>query len=263
MVEDSVTLFTGRHLIRLTEVPSTNRYAAELLSKTTPSEGTCIITDFQTDGQGQIGRYWFSDKNINITASYIFYPVFLKATAQFELSIMTALAVLEVIQSIGIRNASVKWPNDIYIGDKKVAGILIQNQLQGSLIKSTIIGIGLNVNQEFFPQNIPNPTSLYLESGHFFDITTIINGLHKTLEQNYLSLKSGRFLTIRSKYLGHLYRKDEWHIFSDSRGRRFRASIKDVATDGALVMELESGEQVSYNFREVGFIIDDDSRRNI
>ena len=235
------------------EIPSTNRYAYDMLSKTTPSEGTCIVTDFQTDGQGQIGRYWFSDRLKNITASYIFYPYFLIATSQFELSIMAALAVRKVLERAGIHDASIKWPNDIYVRDLKVGGILIQNQLQGSFIKNTIIGIGINVNQDVFPSKIPNPTSMYLECGHVFDLNDILQLLHSEIERHYLRLKAGKIHSLRSEYLSQLYRREQWHSYRTPDGPVFLAKIKDVAPDGTLLMDDINGNERRFSFREIIF----------
>jgi BirA family transcriptional regulator, biotin operon repressor / biotin---[acetyl-CoA-carboxylase] ligase len=253
LTENSHTLFTGKPTIRLDTLPSTNRYATDLLSKTTPSEGTCIVTDFQTDGQGQIGRYWFSDRLRNITASYIFYPNFLIATSQFELSIMAALAVRRVLDMAGIPDATIKWPNDIYVGDLKAGGILIQNQLQGSFIKNTIIGIGINVNQNTFPTQIPNPTSMSLQCGRVFDLSAVLQLLHSETERHYLRLKAGKIQALRSEYLSHLYRKDQWQCYRTPDGPVFLAKIRDVAHDGALIMEDTDGKERRFSFRELIF----------
>ena len=138
-------LFTGKMSIYLPETESTNNYAMDLISKTNPPEGTCIYTAYQSAGRGQIGRYWHSETGKNILISYILYPKDLKIADQFMLNIIASLAVRDVVDLFCL-NVKIKWPNDIYVDDKKIAGILVQSVLRNNTIKATIIGIGLNVN---------------------------------------------------------------------------------------------------------------------
>lgn len=236
-------------------VDSTNKCAAEILSKTTPSEGTCIFTDFQTDGQGQIGRYWFSDRHKNITASYILYPKFIVPTEQFILSMAVSLAVSSLLENIGIQKIRVKWPNDIYAGDKKIAGILIQNQLQGNLIKHCITGIGININQEIFPSELPNPTSVFIECGEKQNLNDKLNHLSFYMEKYYLKLKNNNQKSISEEYAGQLYRKDAWFLFKENDDVVFEGKIRDVQKSGKLNIEHKSGIIKNYAFREISFLI--------
>lgn len=249
-------LFTGKNIIHLTETESTNIYAMDVLAKTNPSEGTCVLADYQTGGRGQIGRYWNSEASKNILVSYIFYPNALQVHHQFFLNVISGLAVRDVVASFAI-NVYIKWPNDIYVDDRKIAGILVQNTLRESFIKSTVIGIGLNVNQTIFPIDIPNPTSLALlsDSDVDIDLHTVLALLSSRLEFYYLQLKNGHYNSLTENYLKHLYRKDEWAVFLDINGQIFSGKITGIDDQGRLKIEMESGELRVFGFREISFVL--------
>lgn len=246
-------LFTGKKIIHLTETESTNTYAMDVVAKTNPSEGTCVIADYQTGGKGQIGRYWHSEESKNILVSYIFYPNTLQVQDQFYLNIISGLAVRDVVATY-VSAVKIKWPNDIYVEDRKIAGILVQNTLRETNIKTTIIGIGLNVNQTIFPIDIPNPTSLSLLIDRVFDIQEILALLSSRLEFYYLKLKNGHLVTLLEVYLSHLYRKDEWAVFKDDKDLIFKGKITGIDTQGRLKIELEDGGVHVFGFREISFV---------
>src|SRR5690606_4057758 len=129
---------------------------AEVVSKTSPRGGLCVTADYQTGGRGHIGRSWHSASGQNLLVSYVFYPEMLTASQTFDLSVWVSGALVELVRSYGIDHVRIKWPNDIYIGDQKVGGILIQNTLRGEHMKNSIVSIGLNVNEIDFPQDLPN-----------------------------------------------------------------------------------------------------------
>lgn len=247
------TLFTGKNCIHFDEIHSTNVYASELISKTSPSEGTCIITDFQTAGRGQIGRYWHSERGKNLLISYIYYPVKLKVDDQFLLNIISGLAVYDVVAHY-TNNVTIKWPNDIYVADKKIAGILVQNTLRADRIKSTIIGIGLNVNETEFPSELPNPTSLSLCTNESLKIDEIYSTLSKRLEFHYLKMKSGHYSELITNYHKLLYKMDIISSFLDKDGLYIQGYIRSVNREGNLVIETLKGETRSFAFRELKFI---------
>lgn len=181
----------GPNHIHFEEIDSTNLYAKLLLSKTTPRPGTVISADFQHLGKGQLDRQWHSAKGQNLTFSVIFYPTFLEPSQQFLLSIITCLSIKDYLSSLEISNISLKWPNDILVNNKKLAGILILNTINSQKLQSSIIGIGLNLNQYDFPQNLNNATSISLLTGKFFHPASELNKLLKILEVKYnFELKS-------------------------------------------------------------------------
>jgi BirA family biotin operon repressor/biotin-[acetyl-CoA-carboxylase] ligase len=255
-MHQSATLFIGRSVLYYDVLPSTNKFAAELVSKTNPVEGCCIITDFQTEGVGQIGRTWFSGRSDNLTVSYILYPAFIPVSGQFLLSMMAAMAVYNTVAHFTNAELKVKWPNDIYIGDRKIAGILIQNQLSGNLIRNTVVGIGVNINQDIFPEWIPNPVSLRSVCGRPVDKNDFLLRLHAELERMYLALKAGKYAAVKELYLSNLYRRGGYHPFREQNGHIFMGEIMDVADDGKLIITTEEGTSREYSVGGIQFIID-------
>jgi len=247
-------LFFGKPLIRLREVDSSNNYAIQLLSKTYPNEGTCIITDYQTDGKGQIGRFWHSEPLKNILCSYILHPTFLDIRDNFALSMLTALAVRDLILDFNIANVSVKWPNDVYVADQKIAGILIQNVLRGTTIKHAVVGIGLNINQTLFPKELPNPTSIALETLTQYDLELVIEKLSFFLEKRYLQLKNSTVYKIKDDYISVLYKLNLFEHFQDNSGHTFEAKIIDISREGKLIVENKEGQSSQFAFREIQFL---------
>ncbi len=247
-------LFTGKKIIHIPETESTNTFAMDLVAKTNPSEGTCVISDYQTGGKGQIGRFWHSEASKNILISYIFYPTLLQVRDQFYLNIISGLAVRDVVASF-IENVHIKWPNDIYVDDRKIAGILVQNTLRESFIKATVIGIGLNVNQTIFPIDIPNPTSFSLQTDKVFDINHIVAFLSSRLEFYYLKLKNGHQATLMEAYLSSLYMKGEWAVYRDSEHQIFTGMIEGIDDQGRLEVKMEDGLIRPFGFREISFVL--------
>lgn len=253
------TLFIGKVYHRFDELASTNDYARELLAKSKPPEGTVIRAASQSAGRGQYGSRWLSTPGDNLLLSIILYPIWLAANEQFHLSQAVALAVLDVVRlHIGRPQGSplrttVKWPNDVYLDDRKTAGILIQNALSGHMLQSSIVGIGLNVNQREFPPEAPKATSLYLTSGEPADLDALADTLFACVEQRYLQLKNGHTAALRTEYLQNLYGLGEHRTFTRTDGSRFEGAIQGVAKDGRLVIRTGAGEEV-FGVKEVGFV---------
>lgn len=233
---------------------STNKFAMDYLSEANPMEGTVVSTPKQTAGRGQRGNYWESEPDKNISLSIILYPKFLAATMQFELSKIVALAVRDLIQSHCNKQVKVKWPNDIYIENRKIAGILIQNSLSGNTIKNAVIGIGININQETFLSDAPNPTSLKIETGEEFNPNELIKELCKYVEMWYLKLKSNQKQFINENYLNALYRLNELREYQIvETGETFKGKIIGIANSGQLKVKTEVGI-LSFNIKAIKFI---------
>lgn len=249
-------LFTGKNRIYFPNMESTNNYAMELIAKINPTEGTCVITDYQTAGRGQIGRSWYSDSAKNIMISYIFYPKLIKAKNQFILSIVSSLAVCATVEALGV-SAKIKWPNDIYIGDLKVAGILVQNTLRDVYIKSTILGIGLNVLQDSFPAEIPNPTSVLLSTNTSYTLNEVETLLSAQLEFYYLKLRRGEVELLKKEYISKMYRYQTEHQYIEMENLEqiIEGKIIGISTDGKLTIETSFGMVKDYGFREIKFVI--------
>lgn len=240
------------NIIHLDETRSTNQYLQELLQHEEHEEGTCVRAGFQTAGRGQQGNFWESEAGKNLTFSVALYPDFLSIVEQFIISQMVSLAMKEVLDHYA-EGISVKWPNDIYWHEKKIAGILIENSLIGGQIQHSIIGIGLNVNQETFLSEAPNPVSLKQITGRDFDLEDLLKELLNTIFTYYMKLVQGGAEEIRKKYLKCLYRKEGFHSYSDENGI-FSAKIEDVQETGRLCLLTETGERKYYYFKEVAFV---------
>ena len=258
MEHSNNSLLIGNQHIRLKRVHSTNKYAIETISKSKPIEGTVISASFQYDGRGQIGRYWESEEEKNITCSIIVHPTFLLAHDQFRLNMAVSLALHDFISHFlpnENHKVCIKWPNDMYVNDEKIAGILIQNTLKGKFISSTVIGTGININQIHFSDTIPNPTSLSLKLNSEIDIELAFQWLFRFLTKRYLQLSAGHVVSLRQEYLENLYRKDIWSDFKDENDITFSGKITGVDEIGQLQIEMHNGNIKTFAFREIKFII--------
>lgn len=248
------TLFIGQNTVDLKSVDSTNSYASELLRQNAPPDGTLIYTFDQQNGRGQRGNTWDSEPNKNATLSYILYPTFLSADKQFLLNKITCLAVSDLMAEILKESRveeeiTIKWPNDIYVGNKKISGILIENTLRENSIKSAIIGIGINVNQTTFKSNI-NATSLASLTYTSHDLTHCIERLCEFMEARYLQLKANKIELIDTEYLQKLYQLNEWKNYTSGK-EIFEGKIINISPYGKLRVQLRSEEVKEFYLQEI------------
>lgn len=215
--------------------------------------GDAVIAKEQTAGRGQRGNRWSSKAGENLTFSLVWEPTFLEAKRQFLLSEAVALALTDTLAEYGIRS-KIKWTNDIYVGRKKICGILIEHDLgtDGHLAR-TIVGIGLNVNQKEFEEWVPNPTSMALLEGNSYDVGEVFQRLYDALEARYNQLQSDP-ATIERDYDALLFRKGELATYALPSGKRFEGVILGVKPSGELLVESQ-GMVVPYLFKEIEFII--------
>lgn len=247
------TLFVGKVLLDFPELDSTNEYALELLSKSKPIEGTVISTFEQTRGRGQIGSSWESEPHKNLSLSILLYPVFLPLREQFALNLAVSLAVRDFVAKHVEKSVKVKWPNDIYVDNRKICGILIQNSIGGNRLQSSVVGIGVNVNQTTFSANAPNATSLALETSRAFDLYELIEDLCLAVEQRYLSLKNfTQYESLRQEYLRHLYRFEELSAFARADGSVFQGKITGISLSGKLIVTHAQGKE-EFSIKEISF----------
>jgi BirA family transcriptional regulator, biotin operon repressor / biotin---[acetyl-CoA-carboxylase] ligase len=245
------TIKLGFPLIHLPSVDSTNKYAAAILSRENATEGTVILADVQTRGKGQGENTWLSDSGLNLLCSIILKPDFLPAFKQFYLSMCVATGINDYLHSLGIRSY-VKWPNDILINRKKIAGILIENTILSQNLYTSIVGIGLNVNQVSFPPAIPNPASIKGETGKSFNVGQLLAEMIPFLEKRLDLLNNEDFVAIKSGYLNCLWLLNTRAVFTDQHGE-FEGRIVDIAESGELVVLTSTGETRMYGFKEVEF----------
>lgn len=244
------TMFTGRQLLYLPACTSTNTVASELLLKNEATEGCVVITGHQTAGRGQRGNSWESEPDKNITLSLILKPVFLSIPQQFYLTIAISLAVLDTIRELTAAPVRVKWPNDIMIENKKLAGILIQNSISGTYLQHAVVGIGLNLNQKIFMH--PQAISLATHTGKEFNHVAVTERLLEHLEKRYLALKADRLLKLKFEYLQQLYRYQQTHTFRIN-SQDVTGQIVGIHETGQLAVQI-ANELKYFDFKEIAYL---------
>lgn len=241
-------------IIYIEEVASTNSYLKDLPSDSL-SDGITVYTRFQTGGRGQRGNSWESEKGKNLTFSTILFPEKLKAEDQFLISQIASLAIKDVLGKY-TEDITIKWPNDIYWKDRKITGILIENDIMGDCVSQSILGIGINLNQTLFTSNAPNPVSLKQITNSSYNIPSILSEVLQRLYSYYTKLPdNNERAKIRDLYRESLYRKEGLHKFADKNGV-FIARIKGVEDIGLLVLETEQGITSAYGFKEIKYLFD-------
>ena len=221
-------------------------------------EGLVVRAACQTAGVGQKGNVWESDGYKNLTFSVLLKPIFLPIANRFMLTKVISLAMVDFLkQEISTETISIKWPNDIYWHDKKIGGNLIENELEGAYITQSILGIGLNINQEEFHSSAPNPISLKQILGVEADLEEILSKVIHGIVGGYRQLEANFNMTqlaIRTLYVKNLYRKKGFYPYRDKEGE-FKAEFDKIESDGHLVLKDEAGNLRCYAFKEVEFIL--------
>jgi BirA family biotin operon repressor/biotin-[acetyl-CoA-carboxylase] ligase len=235
--------------IHLTDTASTNSFAQSYTSKCNPNEITVIYTYNQHKGRGQIGRYWFSDSGKNISLSLIYFPKHLQAANSFQLIRDSSLAICNAMEAVFGLKCQLKWPNDLYYLDQKLGGILIQNAISGKNVKSSIIGIGININTTDFPKELPNPISVAQITGKKIDLETTFIAFTNTVCD---LLIHGQYSD--EDYHNKLYKRGKLQTFENQQGQVFESKIIGVDNNGLLILEHRDGNREKYNFHELKFI---------
>ncbi len=239
-------------LERYSSLDSTNMYASHLLRNKRPEEGTVILSDFQTQGKGQQGNNWVSEKGKNLTLSIILFPCFLKAELQFYISMALSLGLIGYLKKFKLPEVKIKWPNDIIVNKRKISGILIENSILKDKISNSVLGIGLNVNQENFPANIFNPTSLKKELKRELNIDSVLMELLESIEYWLTLLYKNEFEFIKESYEKELFLRNIWSAFSIYDGE-IRGLISGVNEIGQLQIKKSDNTIQSFNFKEIIF----------
>ncbi len=246
-------MIIGSVIRRYEKVSSTNTVASVMLRSENPAEGTVITAAFQDDGRGQKGNSWESKPGKNLLMSVILYPVMVRPEEQFAISQMVSLAVYDLVCA-ETTDARIKWPNDIYVRNDKIAGILIENSIMGETLRSTVAGIGLNVNQTHFRSKAVNPVSLTQVTGKKYELLQLTGELIRLLDMRYTMIINGRISELSAAYHNVLYRSGEWHRYSDSKGE-FSGMIESVGPEGLLMVRRENGDVRGYAFKEIDYIL--------
>ena len=248
-------------IIHIEETDSTNRWVREKFAPSklgVSSEQTgsflgansdfVVWTDYQTAGRGCGTNRWESERGQNLLFSLLIHPVDVPASQQFRITEWASVALCETLERYLPCPVEIKWPNDIYVGDRKICGMLIENTLKGSTIKDSIIGIGLDVNQRMFHSDAPNPVSMWQLTGQEFDREELLHAFLQTFDA-VLTRK-----TASNDYRNRLYRRSGKYAFKDANGL-FMAEIACVHPDGRLELCDDNGQTRLYAFKEVQYVL--------
>ena len=238
--------------IHMGSVGSTNGILSERVKSAPAREEMVVIADYQENGRGQGDHHWHSAPGENLLMSVLLYPAFLSASDQFHLSRVTSLALYDTLKRMKQR-PWIKWPNDILVSGRKIAGILIENGVTGLELSHSILGIGLNLNQRQFPDFPVPATSLVLETGNRKDPGEAADWLLEAIEVRYHQLESGSVASLEEEYLEHLYLLDQPGGFI-SKGVQFTGIIRGVNEYGELLVESE-GVTRSYGFQQIQYSV--------
>lgn len=255
------TLFVGKNIVFLPSCHSTNDIATEIIHRNEYDvmEGTVIVTDHQTAGRGQRGNVWETSPGDNLTFSVILKPSFLRpspsgdAGGQYELTVAVALAVHDALGEYFDDELKIKWPNDLYVGQQKMGGILIENTIQGAFLGYSVVGIGLNINQMEFEHAVATSLKKATRQPFRYDLQLLLERLLQCLEKRYLQLRAGQMATLRHDYYVRLFRFGELALYR-SQGQGFKGQIVGVDAHGRLLMRV--GTQTSvFDLKEVEFVL--------
>ncbi|BBE16583.1 biotin--protein ligase [Aquipluma nitroreducens] len=242
----------GNLIVRLKVTDSTNNYANRQIRENGLSEGTVFLAYEQTSGRGQQNNSWESLPNENLLFSVVLSPVFLEIRRQFMISKVVALGIYKALNKY-VDSLKIKWPNDIYAGNRKLGGILIENSIMSGLLKSSIVGIGLNVNQTIFYSNAPNPVSLKMLTNQHYDREVILAEILSGINWYYALLRNREEELIDREFISALYRINEKHFFK-AEDLVFEGEILGVNEIGQLIIRKNDGEVLEFHFKEVEFL---------
>ena len=240
-------------IIHIDETDSTNRWLKSKQLTANSQQLTAIWADYQTAGRGCGTNTWESERGKNLLFSLLLHPENLPANEQFQISMAISLAIVDALGQL-VGDLSIKWPNDIYWRNGKLAGILIENTLKGSFVKDSVVGVGLNVNQQEFRSKAPNPVSLWQITGQETDREQLLRAILQALDNQLGTKGADPSAPIKDRYMKMLYRRKGFHPYTDKDGA-FMAEIAGVEDDGHLLLTDDNGQQRRYAFKEVQFII--------
>ena len=243
-------------ITRFKTLDSTNQYLQNLLNEGADIADNIVVTDFQTSGKGQGKNVWQSEDGKNLIFSIALDMSFLKAEKQFLLTQMVSVAMINVLKKyLPEESLFIKWPNDIYFNDKKIAGILIKNEIKGMMMGTSIIGIGLNVNQTSFDENLPNPISMKMITGEDYDLDELLSAVSYQLSAISYQLSANSYQPTAISYIKHLYRYQQWASY-EHEGAVKEMMIIGYDQFGRLILKEKNDREVVCDLKEISFIIE-------
>jgi len=241
------------NIISKEELASTNEYMSLLLHSKDVDDRSVIVCNKQTSGKGQKGNSWEAEEGKNLTFSVLYKPFELLAMDQFTISIIISLGICDYLKEKAIDNVKIKWPNDIYVGDNKICGILIEHEISGEYLNSSICGVGLNINQEVFKSSAPNPVSLINITNQKYSLKQELLKLLDCIEGRYINIADHRDLLWKN-YKNCLYRFNKVYKYKTEDGI-IEGKIVGVNKYGQLLLETKDLKIREYSFKEISFII--------
>jgi BirA family biotin operon repressor/biotin-[acetyl-CoA-carboxylase] ligase len=236
----------GKPFFELSEVESSNNYAMQMAQAHLAVHGTTWFAHYQNAGKGQRGKRWNAERSQNVMISSILEPKMLLVENQFLLNATVALACHDFFKRYAVDKTYIKWPNDIYWGDRKAGGVLIENVLSGENWRYAVVGIGININQTLFPEEIRNPVSLKQITGKTYNVIELAKELCASLENRWQQLLTSPAPAIIEEYCLHLYKINQQAAF-EKDSVRFNGIIKGVNKNGELLISKNNSSPVSYN----------------
>ena len=241
------------NIIKLDAIDSTNSYLKKIILEKDISDYTIVTANFQTEGKGQLGYMWESEDSKNLLCSIYKKDLGIKVEDQFVLSMLVSLSIIRTLEKLNLPKLYIKWPNDIMSGNKKICGILVENMLKQNSIKESVIGIGLNVNQDTF-KNLPNATSIKKIKGVAFNIDELLNDLANNIKKQFIDFNQSKIDLIFRQYEDVLYRMNIPSTFKNSEGDVFTGFIKGVNNLGRLKVLLEDNLTKSYSIKDISLM---------
>ncbi len=242
----------GNRIVRLEVTDSTNNYAKHQIREKGLSEGTVFLAYEQTAGRGQLKNSWESEPGQNLIFSLVLCPYFLEIRRQFMLSKAVTLGIYKALNK-HVDLLRIKWPNDIYVSNQKLGGILIENSIMNGLLNSSVVGIGLNVNQTVFYSEAPNPVSLQMLTNQHYDCEQILSEILSGIDWYYALLQCGEEELIDQEFKSVLYRLNEKHFYK-ADDKVFEGEIIGVNEIGQLQIQKADGTIAEFHFKEVEFL---------
>ncbi|WP_299159706.1 biotin--[acetyl-CoA-carboxylase] ligase [uncultured Tenacibaculum sp.] len=240
-------------IIKLDAIDSTNSFLKDMAVNSSIEDFTIVVAENQTSGRGQMNSKWKVESGKSLTFSVFCEWEELLVTDQKSLNFSVALSVFDALNSLGLTGLSIKWPNDILSGNKKIAGILIENALKTNKINSSIIGIGINVNQDIFPVDLPNASSLKVILNKEIDLDFLLDKVIVNLKEKIEILRRKDYSFLEKKYLEVLYKKNVPSMFKNKQNILFMGKIIGVSNNGKLQIELENETVKEFDLKEVSF----------
>jgi BirA family biotin operon repressor/biotin-[acetyl-CoA-carboxylase] ligase len=245
--------FIGQHRLELASVGSTNTYLLDLVSKTLPTEGMLVRTRHQTHGRGQIGSHWHDEPGKSLLFSVLLRPQWLPVDQAYLLTQVTCLAVYDTLHPYE-KSIRIKWPNDVYLRDRKIGGMLLQSVIAGQQFRYVVAGLGLNVHRCVWPASLTEAASLEELTGQAWDQDALLEDLLRQLEVRYVQLRQGQWTQVADDYHQALYRRDEPSFFRERSGREFHGFLRGVNRRGHLQVEEDGVPGLrTFDLKEIAF----------